>query len=375
MEIPETEVSDIISSIRDALIESDSLSETTEKLKGAGQDASELISIPVTSFLKGIPPELMADVAKTVGPDSLLRGPTTLFNDMGRALVEIAAGDRGLFESFVEGIAQTGSKFVSGRHRASDQLDTITEQLTGDFAPRDKKGEHKNYWQAITYMDNMLNKLFDTEQAPIKSSTTGMKAFSSGWENSYLTKPPSAFQKLMGEVGMPVYKAEARNIFGEVENALDKRIYSALERKAAVILGLDPWAKAKDQRTKLKMVKWAINSAKNEIIEQFAEENINQADVYVDPNNPLEVIGLSTQDDDRKIFLLSALSKEANSVRSINNKISEKNSEGRYMFYDKDNEPIEKVYDLSNAQLQTLLDYYTLDAKEEKTIKKIVTDG
>ena len=254
-------------------------------------------------------------------------------------------------------------------------LDVVVEQAQKDPTVRYKKGESKHYWQLITYTDNIFNSLLNTAQAPEKKSTFRVRQLKSGWQNSYLNQPPSSFEKIMNKAGISNWKASNSNVFGEVTNHLDGRIFDSLERKAAVLLGFEPYLKAKSPAKISEHVNAAILSAKTEVIKELSEEFAEYNDVYSDPYTGA-IIEERTHNEERRLYLLMELAKSGGQIADINREINSLDPDGDPLYTDKvTGEAIKNVYDLSNVQLNDLLISYQSEDIETTEDKKFIREN
>ena len=376
IEMPDKEFNEIVSDIRTALQDPErSMGSVANSLVEAGKDVSELVTTPASSFVSSIPRELVVDVGKTLGPGNLFRGLENRFDDFAESFLDIATGERGPVDALRAGLSDVGSRFISGRYRSLDMLDVVVEQAQKDPTVRYKKGESKHYWQLITYTDNIFNSLLNTAQAPEKKSTFRVRQLKSGWQNSYLNQPPSSFEKIMNKAGISNWKSSNSNVFGEVTNHLDGRIFDSLERKAAVLLGFEPYLKAKSPAKVTEYVNAAIKSAQTEVIKELSEEFAEYNDVYSNPYTGA-IIEERTHNEERRLYLLMELAKSGGQIADINREINSLDPDGDPLYTDKDTgDTIKNVYDLSNVQLNDLLISYQSEDTETTEDKKFIREN
>ena len=307
---------------------------------------------------------------------NLFRGLDKTFVETGKALVDVLTGQRPLLQSFLNGLQNVGAKAVAGRYRSFDMLDGFIELQQDDPVTRYKSGDSKHYWTLITYTDNILNSMFDTQQAPVKRSPFRYRELKSKWSNAYLNAPPSSFERIMNDVGYPNWKAGMPEKFKEVGNTLNGYLWDVLERKAAVILATETYIQAKTPEQRLKLVKAAVASAQTEVRSEITKEFSEKSDYIKNPTTG-DIVKERTHDEGRRLYLLMTLGNiKGVNLRQINKEVNEaENFDGEPLYVNKDtNKRIKNVYDLSNAQLNNLIIQFdtnnTLEAIDIDKVKK-----
>ena len=367
MKMSDKEFKEIISDIQIAL--DDPERSLGDALIEAGEDVTDIVTTPVSSFFESIPAELVLNVGKELGPSNLTRGLSRKFDDIGRNLRQFLTGETSFVESFLGGLQSIGATYTSGKYRSFDMINTPLEAIVGEEFQRYKKGESEHYWKLISYTDTLLNSILDTEQAPIKNDPLRERGIKSTWFNGYLNDRPSAFERLMNQAELPTYKASMTNKFGEVTNHFNDMVWSVLERKASVLEEKTKWKTlgndAKSNKLKLKYINQAITSARAEIVKKLTDDFEGYQDSVIDTDTGF-IIKEKPHNEERKLYLLSQLAKKGSNIKSINKKIKEYDIDGDPMFTDSQGRRITNVYDLSNTQLNSLVIMYDKETYLEK---------
>ena len=374
----EKELSEIANDVREAINDPDrDLYSLTNALFEAGGDVQDKFpAFMQKEFYQSIPKELLLDVSTQLGPANLFRGLDKTFVETGKALVDVLTGQRPLLQSFLNGVQNVGAKAVAGRYRSFDMLDGFIELQQDDPVTRYKSGDSKHYWTLITYTDNILNSMFDTQQAPVKRSPFRYRELKSKWSNAYLNAPPSSFERIMNDVGYSNWRAGMPAKFKEVGNTLNGYLWDVLERKAAVILATETYIQAKTPEQRLKLVKAAVASAQTEVRSEITKEFSEKSDYIKNPTTGA-IVKERTHDEGRRLYLLMTLGNiKGVNLRQINKEVNEaENFDGEPLYVNKDtNKRIKNVYDLSNAQLNNLIIQFdtnnTLEAIDIDKVKK-----
>ena len=342
-----------------------------EERQRDGQVVSRLYDFPF-SFYKAIgrmaahihrdgevPAEMFAEIVETFGPGNLTRQLGDTANLGYRLMLDLVSGeDADVKDVLSQMVGSTVSMYVSGFSRPLDPVNLIAGMAQGEkFEDPDRNDGAKWINNSVRYVDQIFNALDVSIQEYVPEALGGGEkpaAKVSPLSNrpnpvaigrifGYRAVPAqTSIETMFNEAGLPDWRTNLKADIPEANNRVNRIIFKFLEVNAANVIDTPKW-KESDSKTKVKVIRKMISTAKEQALDVLKGTNV---------------------DEDERIALLYDISKRNSGItdKDINEALIKFGYEG-------------DVTDLPLRQLRYIVDYLDMQKREGRAEVEDIARG